>query len=1140
MDDDSSFGALLRHRRTVARLTQEELAHRAGVSVRAVRSIERGVTRPRWTSVRRLAEATGIAVEDAWAAVHRDGELSLRVLGRLELRLGSRAVDLGPHKQRCLLALLALRANLVVPRGEIVDALWGASPPDSCHGLVHTYVSRLRKVVGPAVPITAERGGYLLAATSDRLDLLGFEDLLVRADRAMPRDPAAAVTALEQALRLWRGAPVCDLPVLRQHPAVTGLAARRLVAALAYADAAEHRARPEAVVEVLREVAAEEQLHEGLHARLMLALAAAGRQAEALRLFAEVRTRLVKELGVEPGPEVRAAHLRLVRGERPIVAERSVPAQLPTDVSGFAGRAEHLAHLDAHLGALLTDAAAAPVVISAISGTAGVGKTTLAVHWAHRVRDRFPDGQLYVNLRGYAATGPVAPVEALGRLLRALGVAAEHVPADLEEAEGLYRTLLADRRVLVLLDNAAGAEQVRRLLPGSPGCLALVTSRDRLTGLVAGEGARHLAVDVLSPGEARALLAGLLGHERVSAEVAAVDELAAACAYLPLALRIAAANLSTASALDIAAYTRALRAHGRLDELAIDGDERAAVRVAFDLSYARLDELPRRLFRLLGLVPGADFTEPAATALLGAPARRPLAALVAASLLQEQTTGRYQFHDLLREYARDRAAGEETPAERRAALARYHDYYLGTAATAGRLIYPEVTPSVPPSGEALADDRAAVGWLDAELANLVEIATSGESDHVWRLAAVLRGYFVRRGHGREGRVIGLAALAAATRAGDRQAQAAVHDVLGVVHYNLSRYGEAVHHHEQALLLNEEIGDLGGQETSLHSLGRVYSQLGRPARAAGYHERALEISRRIGSPRGEAMALNYVGVTALSLGQLDRAATRTAQALSLSLRIGDADAEVRSMHAAGATSWARGDLLEARALHTRCLRRCRELGWRHGEIAATVSLAETNCDAGAYEQAREQAELTIRQSRELGERRHEAGGLEIMASVSLRCGELDAALAYYAEALAAARAISFGYGETSVLIGLAAARRRTGSPADAVVASRQALRVMEESGMRLLEGRAHIELARGTLALGHAAEALGQVEHALALVRGRGQRLDEARALHVVGLVRAELGDREAAAVAWRAALRLFEEIGTPEREVVGALLGGRG
>lgn len=1144
----ASFGSELRRLRVSAGLTQRALAERAGVSVRAVRYIETGqVEQPRRESVLRLAEAVGLTVPERPSVE----QLSIAVLGHLEVRRGGQVVDIGPLKQRCLLAVLALQPNQVVSLHEIIDVLWGGTPPDSCHNLVHTYVSRLRKVLEPdPLPlVSAPHGGYLLAATSDQLDLMRFDELTENARRVLAGDPPAGVRTLAEALDCWRGPLLADLPVLRHYPAALSAGARRISASLEYADTSlELGLGPEHVVELLRALSWEEPLHEALHARLMLALTQAGQQAEALRLFTDLRTRLDEELGIEPGEAICAAHLKILRHDPQAAvagtADRlPVPAQLPADVSGFAGRAEYLAQLDD----LAHDDNDAAVVISAIAGTAGVGKTALAVHWAHRVRRRFPDGQLYLNLRGYAPGAPMRPVEALTRFLHALGVPADRVPLDEDEAAGLYRTQLADRSVLIVLDNAESADQVRPLLPGSPGCLVLVTSRDRLAGLVANEGAHRITLDVLDPDDARVLLTGMIGKERTLAELDAVDELAAACAYLPLALRIAAANLVSTPYNGIAAYTAELRHLGRLTALTINGDERGVVQAAFDLSHGRLDPASRRLFRLLGLVPGPDFTPNAAAALIDGTVpegKGLLDKLAGAHLVQQHVLGRYQFHDLLREYAGTLAQQDD----HQAATERLLDFYLCTADRATRLLYPHilrlpVPPAISSHAVAFGTENAAIHWLDAERPNLVAAAIHtpdhGIASYAWRLTDALRGYFLSRGHGSDGLAVCTAGLTAAKYDGNEAGEGCAYDVLGLIHYNLGDFRQAMLCHDKALVLNRRSGTTEAEASSLHNLGRAYSNAGRPARAARLHEQALEINRGIGNRHGEAQALNYIGTAALSLGQIDRAMTHHRAALDLARHIYDRDVEARALHGLGLDCSATGDLRRSIMFYTDCLALAHEIGNLPGAAITLVTLAEANSDAGRHDEAEVGARHAIAQGRLMGDRRTEVRGLDVLATVCRRLGDHSAADGHYRAALHVAREIGYFYGEASVLLGLAACLRVSDRAREAVSSCREAVYLVEESGIRLFEATALTELAHAYFELGELDAAAVHGGDALRIARERTQRLVEARALRVMGLHSQTVGDPKAAAGHWRLALEIFTDVGTTEAREIQSLLDGQ-
>ncbi|WP_143050099.1 AfsR/SARP family transcriptional regulator [Asanoa ishikariensis] len=602
-------------------------------------------------------------------------------------------VALGGARSQCILAALLLDANRVVSMRRLVAAAWGEGPPQGARTQVQNRLSALRRVFREAnlgADVIVRRGsGYLIEIREGQLDLHRFDNELVRADAlAASGQVAEAAVAINDGLALWRGPALDGLATPHLQAAAERIEERRLAAVEKRIQIELDLGRHGELVPELTGLASAHPYREGLHGRLMLALYRAGRQAEALEAFRRARLLLSEQLGVEPGPDLQRLHEAVLRGDEALIraarpaaltpqvneGTAPVPRELPADITGFAGRAEALTALDG----MLPDAAnaAVPVVISAISGTAGVGKTALAVHWAHRVAHRFPDGQLYVNLRGYGADAPVPPIEALGALLRALGVRPDRVPADAGEAAAMYRSLLAGRSVLVLLDNARSAEQVRPLLPGGPGCLVLITSRDRIGGLVAREGARRLTLDVLSAGEARDLLRHVLGDGRARAEPDALADLAHVCAYLPLALRIAAANLTNRPHQSIATHVKELVWADGLGALAIDGDEETSVQIALDHSYRAVPTDAQGLFRMLGHVHGPDFTPEAAAALMGttpAQTEKLLDRLAAAHLIEERSPHQFSFHDLLRQYARKRSS---TEAER--ATGQRHQYTEST------------------------------------------------------------------------------------------------------------------------------------------------------------------------------------------------------------------------------------------------------------------------------------------------------------------------------------------------------------------------------------------------------------------------------------------------------------------------------
>jgi DNA-binding SARP family transcriptional activator len=637
----------------------------------------------------------------------RDSALRFTVFGPVRARRDGVELDLGPPGQRALLAVLLAGGGDPVGVDEIVDVLWGDDPPASAVNVVHRNVGRLRRVFEPVLPPRATGawllpGGraYRLAVDADTADLPAFRQGLDRARSALRSGNARRAIALFREALGSAAAPVAAglEPRVREHPTFTALERERLDAVCEAADAGladGDAAAVRTVVPALRRAAVEHEFDEPVHARLVLALAATGRQAEALACHSGVRRRLAAELGIDPGPELREAQQRVLRqqtapgkassGSSATTVPSIPPAQLPPATAAFTGRGDELA---AALRMTSEPDASSRVVIGVIGGMAGIGKTALAVQWAHQVADRFPGGQLYVDLRGFdSAPHPITPAEAVRGFLEALGVAGPVVPADLDGRTALYRTLVAGRRVLVLLDNARDSEQVRALLPGSPGCLVIVTSRNPLTGLIAGHGARPVALHPLPAADAREFLIRRLGADRVDAEPVAVEAIVAACSGLPLAMSIVAARAATNPTFPLSAPAAQLReSAGGLDALAGE-DPAADARSVFSWSYDALSPAAARLFRLLALYPGPEIalTAAANVAGLGLPeSRRLLRELTAASLLTEPAPGRYAYHDLLRSYATE-LLEEGDPADRQEATGRLLDHYVHTARAAFRL-----------------------------------------------------------------------------------------------------------------------------------------------------------------------------------------------------------------------------------------------------------------------------------------------------------------------------------------------------------------------------------------------------------------------------------------------------------------------
>ncbi|GFJ84020.1 AfsR/SARP family transcriptional regulator [Phytohabitans houttuyneae] len=950
----------------------------------------------------------------------------------------------------------------------------GRAPPATARRQIQNDISALRRLLGDGSSgraiIVADGRGYRAQPAPGELDSQVFEERVAAAlGLADEGRLADAVAELRAALALWRG------------PALLGLVGQSVQASAARLDeqrlaALEHRfelelrlGRHDDLVGDLAELVAAHPLRERLVGLLMLALHRAGRRADALQVYHQLRERLADELGLDPGPALRQRYAVLLQDDPADPAEAGpapqVPRQLPADVSGFTGRREDLKRLDELLPD--HDGRDTAVVISAITGMAGIGKTALAVHWAHRVAGRFPDGQLYVDLRGHAHDEPVRPIDALAQFLRSLGVPAGEIPGEEAAAAARYRSLLAERRVLVVLDNAAGAAQVRPLLPASPGCLVLVTSRDRLSGLVARDGARRLSLDVLGAGEAQLLLERILGGERVAAEAGAATELARACSYLPLALRLAAATMLDRPARRIGDLVAELR-RDALSTLDTD-DERSGVRGAFELSYRTLGPDVRRLFRLAGLAPVPDLTAEAAAALAGttAPATaRLLERLAAAHLSTEHGAGRYVSHDLLRRYAADRSHAEDTAEARQDALRRLFDWYLQGADAAAKVLYPDrLRLPVPPSGTAgpaFDSDAAALAWLDAERPNLVaaivHTANHGPRPTAWLLTDTLRSYFLLRVHMVDLARATHAALRAAEAEGDPRAQAITLLSLSNLDHRQLRYPAAITHGTRALALAESAGWTQGQATALGVLATAYREAGRIEEAAGVYDRALTLYRREGSRGGEALTLNHLARTYWYLCRFPEALESATQAVALRREAGSREGEAAALDTLGEICHAAGLLDEALDHLTQALALTREIGDRGVEAYTLRDLAEVHRDRGEPRRALDLAQAAVAQARMLGEMRIEVDALNTLAAVHHRLGQDREALDLHRQALDLAGAGREQFPHIEAYLGIAAACRGLGHTDQAVEHGQRALTAARRAGFRILEERARTILA----------------------------------------------------------------------------------
>jgi DNA-binding SARP family transcriptional activator/tetratricopeptide (TPR) repeat protein len=820
--------------------------------------------------------------------------LQFSVLGPVEAHQDGRGVDLGPPRQRYVLGALLTDVNQVVAPDELASRIWGDNPPLRAVPTLQSYLSRLRSVL--SCEIHRRSGGYALEVDEDAVDLHRFRRFSAN---ARDTDDETAAAMMSEALDCWRGPPLAGLDTPWAVRTREALQAERLTTELDYYDVQLRRGEHAAVLTDLAARADVHPLDERLAHQLLLALYRSGRQAEALQRYEVVRLRLADELGADPGPALQQLHQQMLTAaptldivDRPRATAIPVPRQLPAPPPVFTGRVRELAELDAALDP--RNRAGGPTAISAVGGSGGIGKTCLALHWSYRHLDHFPDGQLYANLRGFDDEAePLSPEVVIRTFLDGLGVGAEAIPGGLEAQAGLYRSLVAGKRMLVLLDNARDTDQIVPLLPGSPTCVVLVTSRQQLGGLIALHGARPLTLDVLGDPDAQDLLAGHLGHARLDREPDAVTDMLRACAGLPLALSIVAARASTRPTFPLAGVATELQdTAGRLDVLDA-GHPRADLRTVFSSSYRALRPEAARLFRLLGLHPGPDVGMPAAASLAGVGVREVrslLAELTRASLLTEHRPGRFVLHDLLRAYAAERGRLDDTEHERHDAVRRILDHYLHTGITATVLLTPPRTridtdppaPGVTP--EVLTDVSQATRWFSTEraaiLAAIRSAARTGFDTHAWQLEWTIGHYLDRHVHWHDYAAACETALAATRRLGSQHAEAIILRDLARAHTQLGAYADAQSRLDRALDLYRQLDDPNGAAAVHLAFGRLLEPQGRPTEALAHVRQALELYRATGDRRGQAYTLNGIGWCQAQLGNYAETIATAAEALRL--------------------------------------------------------------------------------------------------------------------------------------------------------------------------------------------------------------------------------------------------------------------
>ena len=891
--------------------------------------------------------------------------MRFRVLGDVEMHVDGQSVDIGHARQQCVLAALLLDANRVVSAAALVDRVWADRPPQRARETLSGDLSRLRRILAATddARITRRSGGYELTVDPMAVDLYQFRRLTGEARAAA--DPESADTLYRQALALWRGEAFASLDIPWLAAAREALDGERRAAELEHYELVLRRGGHREILAALTASAAASPLDERLAEALILALHRSGRRAEALRHYEDLRHRLADELGADPSPQLRQLHRSLLEAdERPPVvsppakAMRSiVPRQLPTPPRWFAGRSPELAELDAVLETAAVESVA--TVIATVVGAAGVGKTSLALRWAHTVTKHFPDGQIYVNMQGFDPGGATrTAAEAVRGFLDAMGVAAIRIPASAEAQTGLFRSLVADRRMLFLLDNVRDVAHVRPLLPGAPGCLVLVTSRNQLSGLVAGEGAVPVRLDRLPADDARDLLVKHLGAKRVAAEAEAVDEIVNRCAGLPLALAVVAARAATNPAFGLAELAGELGAAGSsLDALAAD-DAHSDVRAALSWSYRRLDPPSARLFRLLSLHPGPDVAVPAAASLVGWPApvtRGRLAELAEVNLLDERTPARYALHDLLRVYTGELAHRHDTAADQQVARQRLVAHYLHSAHAAAMRLDPlrDPIPLGAPAAGVLAtrfvDLAQARNWIGVEypvLSALVEhTAHAGPVAQTWRLAWTLTDFLNRTGRWTDQVRVFSTAADAARRSGDQPGEAYAQRILARALARLGRYAEAHARLRAALALLRDAGDPAGLAHTHLGVAWVYEKQGDQSSALRHDRLALDGFRAAGHRVGQARALNNVGWRLGELGDHRQALGYAQEALALCRETGARYDEANTLDSVGQAHFGLGEHHLAVDYYRQALDVFREVGHRDGEAGTLTNLGDAYRAAG---------------------------------------------------------------------------------------------------------------------------------------------------------------------------------------------------
>jgi DNA-binding SARP family transcriptional activator/tetratricopeptide (TPR) repeat protein len=893
--------------------------------------------------------------------MHRGESLTFTLLGEVGALRGGTRVDIGPPQRRCVLAALAVDAGHPVNPEKLIGRIWGDDPPEGARSALYAHIARLRGTLWPRTTsgLVRRSAGYLLAVEPGDVDFYRFERLVERSAHAdLPA--AERKELLRAALDEWNGEPLSGLPGRWAEATRVRWNNQHVDAVARWSRMALNAGEHVAVIEALRVYLADYPFAEALMAELLRALRGAGRLTEAIDHYSAFRARLAHDLGISPDPRLQQIYADLLRsreGTQLSAQQVTAPAQLPHTVGDFVGRAPELSRLNA--AATGRDPHGAAGAVAVVVGSAGVGKTTLALHWAHHVRPQFPDGLLYLDLQGFGPDQPTDTGRALGLLLISLGLPAGDLPTDRDARMALYRTLTADRRVLIVLDNARDAGQVRPLLPSSATSFTLVTSRSRLTSLVATQAPVVITVDPFSRRDSLRMLGSRIGADRVAAEPVAAERIVAACGGLPLALAVAAARIQEAG-FGLRTLADDLADERRHLDVLNAGDLAGEVRAVISWSYGALPAETRRLFRLTAIHPGPDLTVASMSRLSGLEERATeelLRALTRSSLLAERVPGRYAMHSLLRAYAAEMIEGEDTAAERREALRRLMDYYVALAYDAARQLDPAKCrmPAHLPVGEVPPAGHDADQWLSAELPTLLAAARLA-SEHrfdrqTWQLGWSLNGYLHRRGPWPALLELGNSGVTAAVRMKDRLTEAHAHRMAADAATLLTRFPEATRHLDLALEQYRGLSEVRYQaDVNLQYAIVNGNQDDLPA-AQRHCREAIALYRQAGYHRGCARALNTLAWFQAQDGRAhDDTIALAQEALRLFADLDDPAGESAAWDTLGFVQHRLNHQADARASFERALALARATGDQYLEATVLTHLGDTSQSAGSGERA----------------------------------------------------------------------------------------------------------------------------------------------------------------------------------------------